>query len=291
MKKILSVMCILLIIFSSTGCLKKDDLEGANIYTTIYPISYIVQTLYGDNSEINSIYPNGSNVESYKLNEKQIEEYSNANIFVYNGLSNEKEIAKTFLNKNKKIKILDVAYGLKYKNGIEELWLSPANYLMLASTTKNNLIDILENKYLIDEINKNYTQLEEELSIMDAELRNIAISSKNNDNNTLVVSSNMFKFLENYGFNIVSLEDEENLTTNNLTSIKSNFKNKKYTSIFIKSGEEKSDLINDLVNSYDAKVIEINTMTTLSDENVTNNDNYISIMENFLENIRNVTLG
>ena len=29
----------------------------------------------------------------------------------------------------------------------------------------------------------------------------------------------------NYGFNVISLEDEENLTTNNLASIKSNFKN------------------------------------------------------------------
>lgn len=291
MKKILSIICMISIILASTGCLKKDTLEGAKIYTTVYPITYIIQTLYGENSEINSIYPNGSDITNYKLNSKQIEEYSKANIFVYNGLSDEKKIAKSFLNKNKNIKILDVAYGLKYKNGIEELWLSPANYLMLASTTKNNLIDILENKYLIEEITKNYNNLEEELSVMDAELRSIASSAVKNNRNTLIVSSNVLKFLNNYGFEVISLEDEENLTNNNITSIKSNFKNKKYTSIFVTPGYEDNALIKELINNYDAKTIEVNTMTTLSDKNVDNNENYISIMENFLENIRNVTLG
>ena len=291
MKKTLSVIFLILMVFTSTGCLKKDDLEGAKVYTTVYPITYIVETLYGENSEITSIYPNGSDVNNYKLNSKQINEYSKANIFVYNGLSQEKEIAKNFLNKNKNLKILDVAYGLKYKNGIEELWLSPANYLMLASTTKNNLIDIIENKYLIETIEKNYNTLEEQLSIMDAELRTIAASASKNGNNVLVVSSNLFKFLENYGFEVISLEDEENLSTNNLANIKGNFKSKKYTSIFVRSDEEQSDLIKELANNYDIKLVEVNTMNTLTDENVNNKETYFSIMENLLENIRNVTLG
>ena len=291
MKKIFMVICMMLIILSSTSCFKKDDLEGATIYTTVYPISYIVDTLYGKNSTIKSIYPNGTDVTSYKLTKKQIDEYSKGNIFVYNGLSNEKKIAKTFLNKNKNIKILDVAYGLKYKESTEELWLSPSNFLMLASTTRNNLTELIENKYLIEEINKNYDALEEELSIMDAELRTIASAAEKKGNNTLVVSSNMFKFLENYGFNVISLEDEENLTTNNLASIKSNFKNKKYTTVFIKDTEEKTEFMNELESSYDAKIVKVNTMTTLSDDNVKNKDNYISIMNEFLENIRNATLG
>lgn len=291
MKKMLSIICIILILISNSGCLKKDDLEGAVIYTTVYPISFIVDTLYGNNSTINSIYPNGSDITNYKLTAKQVDEYSKANIFVYNGLSNEKEIAKTFLNQNKNLKILDVAYGLKYKESVEELWLSPYNFLMLASTTKNNLTDLIENKYLVDEIEKNYDALEEEISIMDAELRTIASSALKNDNNTLVVSSNTFKFLENYGFNIISLEDEGNLSTNNLANIKSNFKNKKYTTIFMKNADEKTELIEDLIKNYEVKVVVVNSMNTLSDENVNNNENYISIMNDFLENIRNVTLG
>ena len=291
MKKYLLILLVCMMVFTTSGCFKKDDLEGATIYTTVYPITYLVETLYGKNSTINSIYPNGSKTDNYKLTTKQINEYSKADIFVYNGLSNEKEIAKTFLNKNKNLKILDVSYGLKYKNGIEELWMSPSNYLMLATNVKNSLTEFIKNKYLIDEINKNYNSLEEELSIMDAELRTLGETAKSKKQSTLVVSSNMLKFLENYGFDIISLEKETDLTSSSVASIKSDFKNKNKKYIFMKAGEEKTELINDLVDSYDANIIEINCMNTLSDKNVDNNDNYVSLMNEFLDNIRNVVLG
>ena len=59
----------------------------------------------------------------------------------------------------------------------------------------------------------------------------------------------------------------------------------------MKDTDQKTELIDTLVNSYDAKIITVNTMNTLNEENIKNNDNYISIMNEFLENIRNVTLG
>ena len=48
MKRIFALICILIITFSCSGCFKKDDLEGATINTTVYPITYIANTLYGD---------------------------------------------------------------------------------------------------------------------------------------------------------------------------------------------------------------------------------------------------
>ncbi len=291
MKKILSIAIILILTVSVSGCFKKDDLEGAKIYTTVYPIKYIVEELYGKNSTIDSIYPNGTDINTYTLSSKQIAEYSKGDIFIYDGLTNEKQIAKNFLNKNKNLKIIDVAYGLKVNYGNEELWLSPSNYLMLASTVKNNLVDFIENKYLIEEIETNYNELEEKLSIMDAELRSIASSAQKENKNTLIVSSNVFEFLKNYGFNIISLENENNLTQNNLTSLKSNFKNKIYNNLFMKDTDSKTELITTLESNYGAQIITVNTMNTLSDENIKNSDNYMSLMNDFIENIRNVTLG
>ena len=37
-----------------TGC---NDLENATIYTTVYPISYLTEQLYGSHSTTSSIYP------------------------------------------------------------------------------------------------------------------------------------------------------------------------------------------------------------------------------------------
>lgn len=50
-------------------------------------------------------------------------------------------------------------------------------------------------------------------------MRAIGKEAQSKGTNTLIVSDNVFKFLENYGFNIVSL-DEENLTEGTLNSIK-----------------------------------------------------------------------
>ena len=58
------------------------------------------------------------------------------------------------------MQIIDVSYGLKYKYGIEELWLHPNNYLMLANTIKNDLEELSANKYTAEKIEKNYKQLE-----------------------------------------------------------------------------------------------------------------------------------
>lgn len=291
MKKISKILLMGVFIFGSFGCLKKDDLEGAHIYTTIYPTSYIAEKLYGENSTIDSIYPSGVDIKKYTLTDKQITEFSDSDIFIYNGLENEKQIAKDFLNKNKNLKIIDVAYGLKYKYGIEELWLSPNNFLMLSSTVRTNLTEVLDNKYLIEDINKNYNKLEEEISLMDAELRQIGASAKEKGTNTIVVSSNVFKFLENYDFNVISLESEENIEGNNINTLKSNFKNKKFTKLFMLSSMEKTELITSLEKEYDTSVVMVNPMYTLSEENKINNDDYVSIMKDFIEEIRDTTLG
>jgi len=291
MRKLLSLLALGSATLMLGGCLGSTDLEDANIYTTVYPISFITEKLYEEHSTINTIYPSGADINTYKLTDKQIEEYSKADLFIYNGLTEEKQITKEFINKNDKLLIIDVSYGLKYTYGIEELWLSPNNFLMLTKNTKENLIEYVDNKYLAEEIEKNYKSLEETISVMDADLRSIVTTAeKEKKATTLVVSSNVFKFLENYGFTIISLEDEENLTENNLNTIKSNFKNSTYNTIFMRDTDESTELIDSLVEDYKAKIIEVDTMITLSEENKNNNHNYLTLTQEYIDNIRNVIL-
>ena len=291
MKKLLSLIALGGAAIMLGGCFGSTDLENANIYTTVYPVSFITEELYGKHSTVNTIYPSGADINTYQLTEKQIEEYAKTDLFIYNGLTSEKQIAKDFINKNDDLLIIDVSYGLKYNYGVEELWLSPNNFLMLVKNTKENLIEYANNKYLADEIEKNYKELEETISIMDADLRSIITTAeKEKKSTTLVVSSNTFKYLENYGFNIISLEDEENLTENNLNSIKGKFKNNSYTTILMKNTDEKTELINSLVEDYKANIIEVDTMITLSEENENNNNNYLTLTQGYIDNIRNIIL-
>lgn len=289
MKKLKTIFIIIIALFCTLAC-DTNNTEGLNILTTIYPITYVLEEIYPEGN-ISSIYPSGANINDYSLTAKQIKEYSKNNVFIYNGLTNELTIAKNLINENSKLKIIDVTYGLKNENGLEELWLSPNYYLMLATTIKNNLKEFTNNKYVNENIETKFAKLEENLSMFDAELRNVAKSAKDLNKSTIIVSSNAFKYLNSYGFNIISLADEGNLTNINLNNIKNNFKNGNYTYILMKDNDTKTDLINDLEKNYNAKIISVNTLTTLSEENIKNQEDYATIMRDYLENIKNITLG
>ena len=69
MKKF-SLIILIVFLFCTTGCIKRDTLEDIDIYTTLYPIEYITDRLYGTHSNIYSIYPNGVDVERYELTDK-----------------------------------------------------------------------------------------------------------------------------------------------------------------------------------------------------------------------------
>ena len=284
-KGLLLIICLLIL---TTGCFKRDDMENIKINSTVYPITYIIQSLYGNYSTINSIYPNDIDVNNYEFTDKQISDFANDNMFIYNGLSSEKEIARKLINKNKNLKIIDVSYGLKLEYSEDnpaELWMSPNNYLMLATTVKNNLVDNITNNYIKEEIEKNFKDIKEKLSLIDAELRSIGSASKEKRKNTIIASSNMFKYLENYGFEVISLEDSKNVTN----ELKNNFKNGVYEYIFIEDNKT-NDTINSLVKDYNAKTLSVNTMTVLSDEEVKNNEDYINITRSFIKELSDIVL-
>ena len=271
--------------FLMTGCsLTKDNLEDATIYTTVYPIEYLTEFLYSDYATIESIYPNGADVTTYELTEKQLKEYDDSDLFIYNGLGNEKNIAKDMININDNLLIIDVANGLNYTYGIEELWMSPNNCLMLAKNIKDYLIEYLESTTIIDYVKAKYAELSEILSLKDADLRAIGKEAKENGTNTLIVSNDVFKFLENYGFEIISL-DENTLTESTLNSIREEFDDGTYDTLIILD-DNYTDNINSIIEDYEANTISVKSMASFED----GSNDYLTNMQQFIDDIRNLSL-
>lgn len=285
--KFKKIILMLMPLMFLTGCnLKKDNLESATIYTTIYPIKYLTEFLYKDYATIESIYPSGADVVSYELTSKQIKKYAKADLFIYNGLSNEKTITKNLINKNKNLLIIDVSNGLSYTYGVKELWMSPNNYLMLAKNIKDYLKEYLDSKIIVNYVDQKYEDLAEILSLKDAELRSIGKEAKEKGTNTIAVSDNVFKFLENYDFNVVSL-DEETLTEGTLNSIRNNFKKENYNTILVLDNNY-TDNINSIIKNYKAKAIDVKSMINVDSDNT---DDYLTVMQDLIDNIRNICLN
>ena len=276
---------LILAIFLTTGCsLTKDSLEDATIYTTVYPIKYLTEFLYSDYAEVDSIYPNGADVPNYELTEKQLREYAKSDLFIYNGLGNEKNIAKDMININDNLLIIDVSNGLNYTYGIEELWMSPNNYLMLAKNIKDYLIEYLESTTIINYVESKYDELAEILSLKDADLRAIGKEARENGTNTLIVSNDVFKYLENYGFEVISL-DEKTVTESTLNSVRDEFDEGTYDTIIVLDNNY-TDSINSIIEDYEANTIDVSSMASF----VEDSSDYITVMQQFIDDLRNLSL-
>ncbi len=275
MKKVL-VLCLTCLLFLC-GCLKRDTMEDITIYTSYYPLEYITNALYGNNSKVYSIYPDGTNPNDTTLTEKQLSDYSNGSLFIFSGLSNEKNYLYDMLKNNKDLKIIDSTLSMQtneeYGNRIEELWLDPNNLLMIARNIKDGLDEYINNYYLKNEIENNYSNLKIELSQMSAKLHLIAETA---DNPTLVVSSDVFKFLENYGFTIYSLEKNDEKTIKIVSNL---MKNKKISYIFLLSSDEETETIKKLNETYGTKLVIFNSLATISVDDRNDKKDYLSIMK------------
>ena len=241
-KIIKSLFVLIFSLFLLTGCslFKSDVMEDINVYTTTYPINYLIKYLYGNHATIYSIYPSGVNFKDYELSEKKINEFAKSDLFVFNSLDQDRNYAVKMINKNRELKLIDTALGMKYNYSLEELWLNPYNYLMMAKNVKESLNEYITNPYLVEEINDNYEALQYDLSKLDATYKE---TLKDSSYQTIVADSTLFKFLEKYNIEVISLE--ENIKT-----------------ITIKDG----DTISSISKEYNVSVSDILTYNNKTDE-------------------------
>lgn len=274
-------MC--LIVLSMTSCFKRDDLEGVDIFTTVYPIQYVTDYLYGHNSTVRSIYPAETDPDEYVMTDLKIEEYSKGAIFIYNGLSKEKGIARDLLNENKRLRIIDVSQGLEYDYSVEELWMNPRDFLMLAHNIKNGLEKYINNKYILEEINENYENLKVIISAFDAELETATENAKSSD---ILVASNTLSFLSKYGFTVTNIDEtSDDLSQTTKTKAKKLINDKTVKYIFMLDNQEETDFIKELVGAG-GTIVKLRSMTVLSEEDIANQYNYKTMMRDNLENIK-----
>ena len=282
MKK-LKFILLFSICFLMSACLNVDDFNDEVIYTTIYPIEYATQTIYGDSAKITSIYPNGSSVENFKLTEKQKNNYSKSNKFIYNGLSKEGLIARDLLNKNNNLEIVDAMKGMSYSKGIEELWLDPSNFLMVCRNIKTALIDYEDNVSVKNSIEKNYQKLKEDISIIDVDIYNL---SKNGNYKTILTTNDSLNYLTKYGINVISIDPVNESLDKSLSETRRLISKSELKYIYSIKGENTSESINTFINDNKLTKIEIDPFITITQEQRSNGATYISLMNNIIDELK-----
>ena len=285
MKKFIYSILISLSIFTLTGCLKMDDMEDITIYTTSYPIEYITNILYGNHSTIKSIYPDGTDIKTYEVNNLQLKEYSKSDMFVFNGVNkNEEAYLTEMFKKNQKIKIIDASSSIEYTYSEDELWLDPSNFLMISRNIRNGLLEYIESKVMKDEINEKYENLKIKISQVDAELKTIY---ENATHKTIVTDNDTLKYLEKYGFEIISLQENNgSVSEKNLVDARKLIESKTVKYIFTLNNTEVNDKVANLVKNYKAELLEMNNLSNLTDKQRSEKDDYFTLLSENIEMLK-----
>ena len=273
MKKILYSSILFISILTLTGCLKRDNMEDIKINTTAYPITYITQKLYGKFSKVQSIYPNGANINEYKLTDKQIQDYSSADLFIFNGLSQEKDYVNNMRKENKDLKIIDSTLYMEYTNDMNELWLDPSNMLMMAQNIKKGLNEYIDSYYLSSKIDSNYEKLKINASKLDADIKDTIMNA---NSNIIVTSDKMFKYLEKYGLTVYVLDENDpniQITTNEVIKL---IREEKIKYIIIK--DEENTTVKYLTSNLNVITRKWNTLDNLTETQIIENKDYFNLM-------------
>ena len=283
MKKILISVGLIITTLLIVGCSQINNMENITIYTSSYPIEFVTKELYGEHSKIYNMYPQGIDSNEYKLTDKQVSDYASSDLIIYNGLSNEQKYIVKMINKNNKLKIIDATSKIEYTNSIDEIWINPSNLLKIAKNTKDGLSEYINSSLIIDEVNENYENLKVEISSIDAELKEMV---ENANDKTIVTSSNKLNFLTKYGMNVISV-DESTLTDKTLSDAKKALSSDSISYLFIIKGEEKSKTVEDLLRDYSKiQTLEIDTISNISTEDKNDGKDYISIMNENIDKIK-----
>lgn len=281
--KYLLLLILFLIPFTlTTGC-TNDSMDNIEIIVTNYPNEYVVKNLYGEHATITSIYPDGVDIENYNISNKQKQDFSKKDLFVYNGLlEKERNLAVDLLAINPDLKIIDTAYVLETDYSPEELWLNPSSLLMMSQNVRLGLEEYITSTYLKKEVDTAYDELKIELSEMDAEYR-LAVDSTNN--RKIIVADSALNYLEKFGLEVICIDSDASQKTLSVAEELIKSENASYILMF--KGQKVNDNVKKIMNTYtDIKKIELHRLDNISDNERSEDKDYMSIMKDNLELIK-----
>ncbi len=281
-KKILFVIWLGLCCLMSSGC-TNDNMENIDVLVTNYPNEFITQKLYGTHSTVSSIYPDGVDISEYNISSKQKKDFSQYDLFIYNGLiEKERNLAVDLLELNPNLKIIDTAYVLETDYSPEELWLNPSSLLMMAQNVRLGLEEYIDSKVLKNEIDAAYDSLKVELSELDANYR---IDVENTNNKIIVVANSALKYLEKFGLEVYCIDGDA--TDKTISDVQNLINDKKVSYIYSFVEEELNDNVKQLVdNNADVSVLEVHRLDNITDAERKEKEDYVSIMKDNLDLIK-----
>ncbi|MBU5294742.1 zinc ABC transporter substrate-binding protein [Anaerosalibacter bizertensis] len=293
MKKYISIVLIiaisLLVGCANDNTTKKDTDGKLVVYTSFYPQYYLAKEIGKDKIDIHSIVPNGVEPHDFEPSMKQIKEVQNANIVVYNGADMEHWMDKLLETIDKKE--VDIINSSEFVELVKlegrpdpHIWLDPLNMDKIGLEIKNSLVKMDEKNQEFYE--KNYAELSSKLQKLNEEYEAVL---KDKKRDTILVSHSAFIYItEKYDIEQISvtgISPEEEPSPKVISELIDIAKTKELEYIFLETlaSPKTADII---AEEAKLEVLTLNPLEGLTKKEENNGEDYISIMEKNLENLK-----
>lgn len=300
-----------------------DTPNKINIYTTVYPLSYFAERIGGDYVETSSIYPPGSNEHTFEPTQQDMIELAEADLFLYIGLGLEGfvENAKETLA-NEQVKLVATAENIsdeslhtsathtesedeqthedeEHDHESEEhtdeeahnhgdidphVWLSPVIAKDLALIIKEELVAQMPEQE--QTFNENYELLISDLDSLNAEFEKMASEAATK---TFFVSHAAFGYIaDQYGLEqiaVAGINSQSEPSQNELTEIVDLAKKLDIQYILFEQNVS-SNLTSIVQEEVGADTLVLHNLSVLTQEDIDNNSDYLTIMQKNIESLR-----
>ena len=274
MKNIFIIIIILFPIITIT-CNNNDNKNTSGklqIYTSVYPIYDFTKKIGGEKIAVYNMTKAGAEPHDFEITSKDMANLSKADLFIYNGGGMEHwvDAVKEALN----IKYVDSSSNINNQNNLDpHFWLSPKNAKIQMENIKNGLIEIdSESK---DYYQSNYNLYANRLDELDNKIK---ISLSNIKNRNLVLTHPAFgHFCKEYSLNQIAIARDE-ADPKAMAEIITFIKNNDIKAIFYEEFSS-SKLVDSIAKETQIKILTLNPIESLSEENIEAGEDYFSIME------------
>lgn len=274
-----------------SGCQHEKDDSNNIVYTSIYPIQYIVEEIGGEVIKAESVYPPGVDAHSYEPSSREMTQIARGKAFIYLGAGMESfaETAAASLD-NQEVKLIEIATlddtlfshsenheGHDHGDKDPHIWLDPLRMIQMGNIINEELTDIFPEYEKT--FNKNFKTFKDKMLDLDNNFTQTIDSKKNKE--ILVAHAAYGYWEERYGIEQIAISG---LSTNDEPSQKDLIRiinaaedhHLPYV-IFEQTGTDKvANIIREHIN---AEPLYLHNLESLTDADVQNGEDYFSLME------------
>lgn len=299
------VILSIFLLFISTACNSKNENQpndSLTIYTSIYPLQFIIEEIAGEDVIVESIYPPGVDAHTFEPTSKQLTEIAQADLFIYMGGEMESvtdTIAGALDSQNITLLELSSMEGLlednetnhhhnhehahDHNNLDPHVWLDPLKMVDMAERIKQELIQLKQEDETA--ITERFNEFQEKMTTLD-EAYNTQLQGK--DNKQIIVAHAAFGYWENrYGIRQIALRgistEQEPSQKEIVDMIRIAQENNAEYILFDQYGTDKlAEIIQDQIG---LEALYLHNLEVLTEEDIKNNEDYISLMKKNLDTL------